>query len=172
MKGKTVADSNTIMTELIMPNDANPLGNLMGGQLMRWMDIAGGICASRHSEAYVVTASVDHVSFKEPIRVGEVITLNAKITRAFNTSMEIFIEVFAAKIPENIPRKSNHAYFTFVALDHESMKPQQAPPVIPLTDEEQNRYDAALRRRDLRLVLSGRMEAKDARELRDFFSKL
>jgi len=172
MKGKTIAESNTIMTELIMPNDANPLGNLMGGNLMRWMDIAGGICASRHSDSHVVTASVDHVSFKEAIKVGEVITLNAKITRAFNTSMEIFIEVFATKILDNIPRKSNHAYFTFVALDHETLEPKKVPPVIPLTDEEQKRYEAALRRRDLRLVLSGRMDAKDAKDLRDFFSKL
>ena len=172
MKGKTVAESSTIMTELIMPNDTNPLGNLMGGNLMRWMDIAGGICASRHSESRVVTASVDHVSFKEAIKVGEVITLNAKITRAFNTSMEIFIEVFSSKFPENIPRKSNHAYFTFVALDHETLKPQQVPPVLPLTDEEQKRYEGALRRRDLRLVLSGRMEAKDATDLREFFRKL
>ena len=172
MKGKTIADSNTIMTELIMPNDANPLGNLMGGNLMRWMDIAGGICAARHSDSHVVTASVDHVSFKEPIRVGEVITLSAKITRAFNTSMEVFIEVFATNFPENTPRKSNHAYFTFVALDQETLQPKQVPPVIPLTDEEQKRYEAALRRRDLRLVLSGRMEAKEANHLRDFFLKL
>lgn len=172
MKGKTIAESNTIMTELIMPNDANPLGNLMGGNLMRWMDIAGGICASRHSESYVVTASVDHVSFKEPIKVGEVITLNAKVVRAFNTSMEVFIEVFASRFPENIPRKSNHAYFTFVALDSETLQPKNVQPVLPLTDEEQKRYEAALRRRDLRLVLSGRMEAKDASNLREFFAKL
>lgn len=172
MKGKTIAESNTIMTELIMPNDANPLGNLMGGNLMRWMDIAGGICAARHSDSHVVTASVDHVSFKEPIRVGDVITLNAKVTRAFNTSMEVFIEVFATSFPENEPRKSNHAYFTFVALEMESKQPQKVPPVIPLTDEEQKRFEAALRRRDLRLVLSGRMEAKDATNLRDFFAKL
>lgn len=172
MKAKTVAESNTIMTELIMPNDANPLGNLMGGNLMRWMDIAGGICASRHSESHVVTASVDHVSFKDSIKVGEVITVNAKITRAFNSSMEIFIEVFSSRFPENVPRKSNHAYFTFVALDHESMKPKKVAPVVALTDEEEKRYEGALRRRDLRLVLSGRKEAKDAMELREFFRKL
>jgi acyl-CoA hydrolase len=172
MKGKTVAESNTIMTELIMPNDTNPLGNLMGGNMIRWMDIAGGICAARHCDAHVVTASVDHVSFKEPIKVGEVITLNAKVTRAFNTSMEVFIEVFATAFPENEPRKSNHAYFTFVALDPKTMQPKNVPPLIPLTDEEQKRYEASLRRRDLRLVLSGRMEAKDAKELRDFFNKL
>jgi len=172
MKGKTIAESNTIMTELIMPNDANPLGYLMGGNLMRWMDIAAGICASRHSDSFVVTASVDHVSFNEAIQVGEVITLSAKVTRSFNSSMEIFIEVFAAKIPENIPRKSNQAYFTFVALDKKTLKPKKVGPVIPLTDEEQKRYEAALRRRDLRLVLSGRKEAKDAKELREFFSKL
>jgi acyl-CoA hydrolase len=172
MKGKTIAESNTIMTELIMPNDTNPLGNLMGGNLMRWMDIAGGICASRHSDSYVVTASVDHVSFKQPIHVGEVITLNAKVTRSFKSSMEVFIEVFATSLPDNTPRKSNHAYFTFVALDQNSLKPRKVAPVIPLTDEEQKRYEGALRRRDLRLVLSGRIEAKDASNLRDFFNKL
>lgn len=172
MKAKTVAESNTIMTELVMPNDTNPLGNLMGGNLMRWMDIAGGICAARHSESYVVTASVDHVSFNDPVKVGEIVTINAKITRAFNSSMEIYIEVFTATIPDQKHRKSNHAYLSFVALDPKTLKPKPVPPVIPLTEEEEKRHEGALRRRELRLILSGRMEAKDAKDLRDYFSKL
>jgi acyl-CoA hydrolase len=172
MNGKTVAASNTIMTELVMPNDTNPLGNLMGGNLMRWMDIAGGICAARHSESFVVTASVDHVSFSDSVKVGEIVTLNAKITRAFSSSMEIYIEVFTATIPDQKPRKSNHAYLTFVALDKDTLKPKLVPSVIPLTEEEEKRYEGAVRRRELRLILSGRMEAKDAKDLRDYFNKL
>jgi acyl-CoA hydrolase len=171
-EGKTVATSKTVFTQLIMPNDTNPLGNLMGGNLMRWMDIAGGICAGRHANNHVVTASVDNVSFKEPIKVGDVITINAKVTRAFNTSVEVFIEVFTTSIPSNIPKKSNNAYFTFVALDNKTLKPTKIMPVIPLTEDEVKRYEGALRRRDLRLILAGKMDPKDAKDLRQFFREL
>ena len=105
MTKKKVADSVTIMTEMIMPNDTNPLGNLMGGYLMRWMDIAASICAAKHCGCHVVTASVDHVSFQSPIKLGEVITLNARVTRAFTTSVEIFVEVFANDITGENTRK-------------------------------------------------------------------
>src|SRR5690606_13064591 len=108
---KRVSESTTVMTELIMPNDTNPLGDLMGGYLMRWMDIVSAICASRHSECHVVTASVDHISFHEPIKLGDVITLTANVTRAFNTSVEVFVEVTASDMPGTNPRQSNHAYF-------------------------------------------------------------
>ncbi len=171
-EGKTVEASKTVFTQLIMPNDANPLGNLMGGNLMRWMDIAGGICAGRHSNCHVVTVSVDNVSFKEPIKVGDVITINAKVTRAFNTSVEVFIEVFTTSLPTDIPKKSNNAYFTFVALDADTLKPTKIKPVLPLTEDEVKRYEGALRRRDLRLILGGKMEAKDATDLRQFFRDL
>lgn len=171
-EGKTVADSKTVFTQLIMPNDANPLGNLMGGNLMRWMDIAGGICAAKHSNNYVVTVSVDNVSFEEPVKVGDVITINAQVTRAFNTSVEVFIEVFTTSFPSNIPRKSNNAYFTFVALDSKTLKPTNTQKVIPLSEEEVKRYEGALRRRDLRLILGGKLDPKDAKNLRKFFRDL
>ena len=136
-KAKKVNDSRTIMSEMIMPNDTNPLGNLMGGNLLRWMDIIGGICAGKHCEAHVVTASVDHVSFQHPIKNGEVITIEACPTRAFNTSVEIYVEVFAADIKGHHPRRCNHAYFTFVALEDVTLKPQSVPQVIPLSGEEE-----------------------------------
>ncbi len=171
-EGKTVAESKTVFTQLIMPNDTNPLGNLMGGNLMRWMDIAGGICAGRHTNNNVVTVSVDNVSFKEAIKVGDVITIKANVTRAFNTSLEVFLEVFTTSLSSNIPKKSNNAYFTFVALDAKTLKPTKVKPVVPLTEDEVKRYEGALRRRDLRLILAGKMDPKDAKDLRQFFRDL
>jgi len=169
MKGKKVSESKTIMTEMIMPNDTNPLGNLMGGNLLRWMDIVGGICGGKHCESHVVTASVDHVSFQKSIANGDVITLEASVTRAFNTSVEVFVEVFAADIKGGNNRRSNHAYFTFVALDDESLKPKKVPPVIPLTREEEKLFESANRRRELRLILSGRIKPEEATEVKAFF---
>jgi len=172
LKGKKVSESKTIMTEMIMPNDTNPIGNLMGGNLLRWMDVAGGICAGKHCEAHVVTASVDHVSFQKPIFVGDVITLEVTVTRAFNTSVEIYCEVFAADVKGNNVRRCNHAYFTFVALDDDKKKPIPVPEVIPLTREEQQLYEAASRRRELRLILSGRMKPEEATEVKAFFAEM
>jgi acyl-CoA hydrolase len=172
LKAKKVSDSKTTMTEIVMPNDTNPLGNLMGGNLMRWMDIASGICAARHCESYVVTASVDHVSFKLPIRLGDVVTVNACVTKAFNTSVEIFVEVFASDLLGSYTHKSNHAYFTFVALDSETAKPHKVPPVLPLTNEQEELFAGAARRRELRLVLSKRMHPSEAKELKSLFAGL
>lgn len=172
MVGKKVADSQTLMTELIMPNDTNPLHNLMGGNLMHWMDIAGGVCAGKHCEAHVVTASVDHVSFTKPIALGEVITLKASVSRAFNTSVEVYVEVFVADIKGHNSRRSNHAYFTFVALDDVSKKPKKVPSLIPINPEEQELFEGAARRRELRLVLSGRMKPSEASEIRNLFANL
>lgn len=172
LKPKRVEESVTVMTELIMPGDTNPIGNLMGGYLMRWMDIAGGICAAKHAEKHVVTASVDHISFASPINNGDVITITACVTRAFRSSLEVYIEVVANGITGDNQRKANHAYFTFVALDEETRKPTRIPEIIPLTAEQQARYESASRRRELRLVLSGRMKASDATEIKDFFKKL
>lgn len=169
MEEKKVSESKTVMTEMIMPNDANPIGNLMGGNLLRWMDIAGGICAGKHCEAHVVTASVDHVSFQKPIHVGDVITIESSVTRAFNTSIEVYVEVFAADIKGKSNRMSNNAYYTFVALDDEKKRPIQVPKLLPLTREEQNRYDGAQRRRELRLILSGRMKPSEAVEVKSLF---
>lgn len=169
MNEKKVSDSKTIMTEMIMPNDTNPIGNLMGGNLLRWMDIAGGVCAGKHCEAHVVTASVDHVSFQKPIMMGDIITIEASITRAFNTSVEVYVEVFAANIKGHNNRMSNHAYFTFVAVDDEKKKPVKVPQLTPLTREEQKLYDSANRRRELRLILGGRLKPAEAKELKMFF---
>ena len=168
---KTVAESLTVMTEMVMPNDTNPLGNLMGGNLMRWMDIASSICAGKHCEAQVVTASVDHISFKKPIKVGDVVQITAKLTRAFNTSVEVFVEVVARNIKGLEARKSNHAYFTFVALDDENQKPTSVPCLLPLTEEEEALYESASRRREIRLILSGRMQPRDAKEVKDYFAQ-
>lgn len=172
MKQKKVEESRTTMTELIMPNDTNPLGNLMGGNLMRWMDIAGGICAGKHCEAHVVTASVDHVSFQNAIKLGNVISINATVTRAFRTSLEVYLEVYASDITGANTIKSNHAYMTFVALDPQTMKPQEVPALLPISSEEQRLFEGAVRRRELRLILSGRLKPKDAIDLRKYFDGL
>jgi acyl-CoA hydrolase len=168
---KKVAESRTVMTEMVMPNDTNPMGNLMGGNLMRWMDIVAAICSGRHCEAFVVTAAVDHISFQNPIRLGEIITLEACVTRAFNSSVEVFVEVFSNDQKGQNARRCNHAYFTFVALDDDHKTPIAAPPVLPLSSEEQTLYDGAQRRREMRLILSGRMKPKDATEIRKFFAE-
>jgi len=171
-KEKLVSESKTVMTELIMPNDTNPLGNLMGGYLMRWMDICGAIAAAKHCGANVVTASVDHVSFESAIRLGEVITLVANVTRAFNTSVEVFVEVTASEMGGGNERKCNHAYLSFVSIDPETRKPREVPAIRPVTGEEKKLYEGASRRRELRLILSGRMKPSDAIEIKTFFSEL
>lgn len=167
-KKKKVSDSKTIMTEMIMPNETNPLGNLMGGNLMKWMDIAGAICAGRHAQCHVVTASVDNVSFENPVKEGEIITLEANITKAFNSSLEVYIEVFVNDVVHGTFNKSNHAYFTFVALDPTSLKPVQVPLVIPENKKQKALYEGANRRREIRLVLAGRMKPSDAVEIKSF----
>ena len=169
LKPKKVNESKTTMTEMGMPNDTNPMGNLMGGNLLRWMDIIGGICAGKHCERHVVTASVDNVSFTKPIRLGDVVTLEATVTRAFRTSVEIYVEVFASDIKGGNSRRSNHAYYTFVGLDEENGKPIPVPAVIPLTEIEQQRFEGAQRRREVRLILSGRMRPEDATDLKALF---
>lgn len=170
IRPKKVVDSKTIMTEMVMPNDTNPMDNLMGGNLLRWMDIACGICAGKHTEAHVVTASVDHVSFQKPIRVGDIVTIEASVTRAFKTSLEVFVEVFAANIKGQNPRRCNHAYFTFVALNEENGIPVEIPALIPLNEIEQQRFESAPRRREVRLILSGRMKPSEANLVKDYLN--
>ncbi len=167
---KRVAESFTTMSELVMPNDTNPQDNLMGGNMLRWMDICCAICAGKHCARPVVTASVDNVAFNSAIRNGEVITLEASVTRAFNTSIEVFVEVFAATMQGTHPRRTHHAYFTFVALDKDNGSPVAVPELIPLTETEAQRYEAALRRRELRLVLAGRLQPQDAAHLQELFN--
>ncbi len=166
MQGKKVSESKTIMTEMVMPNDTNPMGNLMGGNLMKWMDIVAAICAGKHCNSQVVTVSVDHVSFQKPIFKGDIVTLEASVTRAFNTSIEIVVEVFAADMKAGNPRRCNHAYLTFVAVDDETGKPKPICPVIPLSNEEEKMFNEAARRRELRLILSGKMKPEEATELK------
>lgn len=168
-KIKHPRDSRTQLTEMVMPGELNPLGNLMGGNLMRWMDIAAGICASKHCETHVVTASVDHVSFSKPVSTGDIITIEASITRAFNTSVEVFLEVYVLDVKGNPPVKSNHAYFTMVALDVATHRPLKVPQIVPETEQEKALFDGAERRREVRLVLGGKMKAQDASALRNYF---
>ena len=167
-KKKFPRESFVSMTELVLPNDTNTLDNLMGGRLMHWMDIVSAICAQKHSNRIVVTASVDNISFKHPIRRGNVVTLRAKVTRAFQSSMEIRIDVDAEDVPSANKFESNAAYFTFVALGADG-KPTDVPEVEPETEDEQVMYEGALRRRQLRLILAGRMKPQEAKELRSIF---
>ena len=167
-KKKFPRDSFVSMTELVLPNDTNTLNNLMGGRLMHWMDIVSAIAGQKHSNSTVVTASVDNISFREPILLGNVVTLKARVTRAFNSSMEIKIDVEAEDIPANKKFSSNSAYFTFVAVDKNG-QPVEIPEIEPETEEEWAMYEGALRRRQLRLVLSGRMKPHEAKELKSLF---
>ena len=168
-KQKPVSDSFVIMTELVLPNDTNTLNNLMGGRMMHFMDIAAAIAAQKHSNRIVVTASVDNVSFRDAIRLGNVVTLQAQVTRAFSSSMEVHIDVWAEDIPSGTKMKTNEAFFTFVAVD-QSGRPIDVPEATPTTPEEVRLYDGALRRRQLRLVLAGRMKPAEAEELRALFA--
>lgn len=167
-KTKTCKDSFVTMTEMVLPNDTNTLNNLMGGRLMHWMDIVSAIAAQRHCNRIVVTASVDNISFSKPIQLGNVVTLTAFVTRSFNSSMEVYIEVTAEDVPSGKKIESNRAFFTFVAVD-QTGRPIDVPELLPETDTEKELYDGALRRRQLRLVLGKRMKPEDAIELKSIF---
>jgi acyl-CoA hydrolase len=151
---KNPQGSFTIMNELVLPNDTNTLNNLMGGRLLHWMDIAAAISAQKHCNNIVVTASVDNVSFKHAIKLGDVITIEAKVTRSFSTSMEVRIDVWAENIPSGTRVRSNEAYYTFVAIDADG-KTVPVPELMPESELEKKLFDGALRRRQLRLVLAG-----------------
>lgn len=166
---KFAKNSVTIMTEMVLPNDTNTLHNLMGGRLMHWMDIVAAIAAQKHCNRIVVTASADNISFREPINLGNVVTLRSQVTRAFNSSMEVFIEVTAEDIPASKKIMTHRAFFTFVAVDQNG-KPIEIPQVVPETAEEIELFEGALRRRQLRLVLAQRMKPEDAVELRAIFN--
>lgn len=170
MESKTPAGSLIIMTELVLPNDTNLFGNLMGGRLMYWMDIASALSAQKHCNAPVVTASVDNISFENPIKLGNVVHIEANVTRAFNTSMEVHMKVWGEDLKKQIKYKSNEAYYTFVALDANG-KPSPVPQLIVETENEQKLFEGALRRRQLRLILGGKMKPDDAAELRALFVK-
>jgi acyl-CoA hydrolase len=170
MQIKTPADSLTLMTEIVLPNDTNVFGSLMGGRLMYWMDIAAAIAAQRHCNSPVVTASVDNISFENPIKLGNTVHIEARVTRAFNTSMEVHLKVWGEDFIQQFKYKSNEAYYTFVALDLHR-KPTAIPQLEPQTEEEQKLFDGALRRRQIRLILGGKMKPDDAAELKALFIK-
>ena len=168
MTSKKTSESLVIMTELVLPNDTNTFGNLMGGRLMYWMDIAAALVGAKHCNAPVVTASVDNISFTSPIKLGNVVHIEAKMSRAFHTSMEVHLNVWGEDIIQQYRYKSNEAFYTFVALDHNS-RPRLVPKLEPETEEENILFESALRRRQLRLILSGKMKPGDAGELKALF---
>lgn len=170
LKSKTPKESLTINTEVVLPNDTNHVGNLFGGKLMQWMDITAAICAGRHCKRVVVTAGINNVSFNTPIKQNSVVTLEAKVSRAFTSSMEVFIDVFIEDPVTGQKTKSNEAIFTFVAIDQNGA-PLPVPPITPETEEEQHRYASALRRRQLSLILAGRIKPDEATELKALFIK-
>ena len=170
MKSKTPSASVCVNKEIVLPNDTNTLGNLMGGRLLHWMDICAAIAAHRHCGRVVVTASVNNVAFNQPIRLAEIVTLQAKVSRAFTSSMEVFIDVWVENNATGERRKCNEAIYTFVAVDQIG-SPINVPELVPESDEEKARYDGALRRRQLSLILAGKMKPDDATELKALFTR-
>lgn len=168
MKAKTAIETLAITTKVVLPNDTNTLGNLFGGQLLAWMDLIASVSAHRHCRRVVVTASVNNVSFKEPILHSSIVTLEAKVSRAFSSSMEVFVDVFIEDPVTGKTHKSNEAIYTFVAVDQNG-RPIEVPELIAETEEEKARYDGALRRKQLSLILAGKMKPSDATELRALF---
>lgn len=168
MKAKTASESLTIVTDLVLPSETNPIGNMFGGELLARMDRAASIAARRHCGQIVVTASVNHVAFSKMIPLGSVVTVEAKVSRAFNSSMEVYMDVYIENRESGERTVSNEAIYTFVAVD-EVGNPVQVPEIIPETKLEKNRFDAALRRKQLSLVLAGKMKPKDATELKALF---
>lgn len=168
MKAKKANESSATTTKFVLPNDGNQLGNLFGGQLMAWMDEISAISAHRHCGRVVVTASVNNISFNYPIKVGDIVTLEAKVSRAFSTSMEVFIDVFVEHMGKS--HKCNEAIYTFVAIDQIG-SPIEVPELIPETELEQQRFASAKRRRELSLILAGKMKPSDAKELKSIFDQ-
>jgi acyl-CoA hydrolase len=168
MQAKFPSESLTILTDLVLPSETNPLNNLFGGELLARMDRAASISARRHSRRITVTASVNHVAFNKSIPLGSVVTVEAKVSRSFRTSMEIFIDVWVEDRESGNRTKANEAIYTFVAVD-ETGQPVEVPPIDPQTDEEKSRFDAALRRKQLSLVLAGKMKPSEATELKALF---
>src|ERR1700745_1727529 len=170
IKPKYAHESLTVTTELVLPNDTNGLGNLLGGRLLQWMDTTSAIAAHRHCKRVVVTATVNNVSFREPIKLGSIVTLEAKVSRSFSTSMEVFIDVWVEDSVTGVRKKSNEAIYTFVAIDQNG-SPLPVPELIPETEEEITRFEGALRRKQLALILAGKMKPDEATELKLLFTK-
>jgi len=168
MKANKAIDTLAITTKIVLPNDTNTLGNLFGGQLLAWMDVIASVSAHRHSKRVVVTASVNNVSFQKPINHASIVTLEAKVSRAFNSSMEVFLDVFVEDPVTGKREKCNEAIYTFVAVDQNG-NPIQVPELIPETEEEKMRFEGALRRKQLALILAGKMKPSEATELKKLF---
>jgi acyl-CoA hydrolase len=168
LEAKTAQSSYAQMMEMVLPNDTNSIHNLRGGKILHWMDICSAISAGRHAESVVVTVSVDQVSFENPIKMGDVVTIQSKVTRAFSTSMEVKIEVWAENIPTKNTYKCNSAYYTFVALDSNG-KPKNVAPLIAESEDEKSEFISAQHRRDIRLFLAGRLKFEDAHGLKEIF---
>jgi acyl-CoA hydrolase len=168
MKSRKCSETLAVTTNLVLPNDTNTLGNLFGGQLLAWMDVIASISAHRHCRRVVVTAAVNNVSFNMPIRQSSIVTLESKVSRAFNSSMEVFIDVYVEDNLTGVKKKCNEAIYTFVAVDQHG-GPIDIPSIIPETPEEIERYNGALRRKQLSLILAGKMKPNDATELKALF---
>lgn len=168
MQAKTPEQSKTIMTDLVLPSETNPINNLFGGELLARMDRAASIAARRHSRRIVVTASVNHVAFNRAIPLGSVVTIEAKVSRAFKSSMEVFMDVWIEDRESGLRAKANEAIYTFVAVDETGL-PVQVAELTPETDLEKERFVAALRRKQLSLVLAGKMKPNEATELKALF---
>lgn len=165
---RTPESTLAVNTEIVLPNDTNTLGNLMGGKLLHWMDVIAAISAHRLCKRVCVTASVNNVSFNQPIKLGDIVTLRAKVSRAFSSSMEIFIDVFVEDRSTSEKIKVNEAIYTFVAVDQMG-NTIRVPEVYPETEEEKERFESALRRRQLSLILAGKMKPAEATELKALF---
>jgi acyl-CoA hydrolase len=163
---KPVSASRAVINEIVLPNDTNSLGNMMGGRLLHLMDKCAAISAQRHAHRVCVTASVDNVEFQAPIRGSEVVVIKSQVNRAFRTSMEVELNVWAENPREETKRKCNRAFYTFVAIDDDGST-VPVPAIEPQTPEERDRYAAAAKRREIRLVLAGRLDLEDASSLKE-----
>lgn len=168
METRPVSDSYAQTTHVVLPNDTNTLGNLFGGRLLQWLDISCAISAHRHCKRVVVTVAVNHVGFDRPIKLGDFVTIHSHVSRAFGSSMEVWSDVFVEDQVTGEKIMCNSAIYTFVAVDHAG-RPMKVPQALPTNEEERKRYDGALRRRQLRLILSGKMKPEEATELRALF---
>ncbi|MBG7629246.1 MAG: acyl-CoA thioesterase [Bacteroidetes bacterium] len=165
---KTSKESLTILTDIVLPGETNPLGNLFGGELLARMDRACSISARRHSRRIVVTASVNHVAFNKAIPLGSVVTIEAKVSRAFKSSMEVYVDVWIEDRESQEKTKVNEGIYTFVAVDTTGT-PVTIPQIKPESEIEKQRYEGALRRKQLSLILSGKMKPSEATELKALF---
>ena len=170
MQKRLASETRSIITKWVLPNDTNTLGNLFGGKLLAWMDEISSISAHRHCKRVVVTASVNNVSFDNPIKHGDLVTLEAHVSRSFSSSMEVFVDVYVEDQIKGNRTKCNEAIYTFVAIDQLGC-PIQVPELIPETDEEKERYEGALRRKQLSLILAGKMKPGEATELKKIFDE-